>query len=425
MFSKVALEVLNLGKFKNLIYSFGERDDVLEILENGIIDSSKIPGAIPAYVSKEGNEYKARYQMSDEVTLKDYLREYIGRDELYNIVENIVSILFEAESKEININNYLLNLNNVYIDKETKEIGLVYIPIMEDENEEISLKEYIKDLLSNVKYNLSDDLSFFVSVHNYLNDENSSIKQISDFMKSIKLQAELIIQDNDKEQNQSEFILQDQEDIKKSIKENNMLLWESNLVELKPNNIEIKNLDTKKIINSSNIKIEDTLENTDKHMAIHISTNSVNLENNNYYYDPFNKDSKQAILTGSEDEEGGTILLDDEDEEGGTTLLGDEVEEIIPFMIRKSTREKFELIKKKIKVGRELNSCDFIINNNKLVGRIHAILTTEGNNYYIEDNNSTNGTFINGTKLPKMGKSKLNHGDEIKLANELFIFKLY
>ena len=168
-------------------------------------------------------------------------------------------------------------------------------------------------------------------------------------------------------------------------------------------------------------------------MAIHISTNSVNLENNNYYYDPC---EKKAVKVNSLDyeEDVGTTVLDDEEDDyrdeesgGGTTLLGldDEEEEVIPYLLRRSTKEEFPLNKSRVKVGREASSCDFVITNNKLVGRIHAIIIKQGQNYFIEDNNSTNGTFINGTKLSKMGKNKISHGDEIKLANEVFIFKLY
>ena len=47
--------------------------------------------------------------------------------------------------------------------------------------------------------------------------------------------------------------------------------------------------------------------------------------------------------------------------------------------------------------------------------RKHAKLYWEGNSCYIEDLNSTNGTFLNGVKIAAV--TELNNGDLIKLGN--------
>lgn len=52
------------------------------------------------------------------------------------------------------------------------------------------------------------------------------------------------------------------------------------------------------------------------------------------------------------------------------------------------------------------------------VSRMHAIMHYDKNNQgiYITDLNSTNGTYVNGFKLPANARSRLRDGDELKLG---------
>jgi predicted component of type VI protein secretion system len=57
----------------------------------------------------------------------------------------------------------------------------------------------------------------------------------------------------------------------------------------------------------------------------------------------------------------------------------------------------YSLEKSEISIGREVGSDVFI--NDVEVSRQHARLTSQGDNYALEDLNSTNGTFVNGQRL--------------------------
>lgn len=56
------------------------------------------------------------------------------------------------------------------------------------------------------------------------------------------------------------------------------------------------------------------------------------------------------------------------------------------------------------------------------VSRNHAKVTKEGDNYYIEDLNSKNGTFLNGELLPYKQRLLLSPGDSIRFAAETYRF---
>ncbi len=66
------------------------------------------------------------------------------------------------------------------------------------------------------------------------------------------------------------------------------------------------------------------------------------------------------------------------------------------------------------------------LSNADAVSRLHAEIHLEGNSYYIEDLESTNGTFINNTKLIPKTRYQLNLGDKIDLGQAsqvTFIFQ--
>jgi len=52
--------------------------------------------------------------------------------------------------------------------------------------------------------------------------------------------------------------------------------------------------------------------------------------------------------------------------------------------------------------------------NDNAVSRYHAVITSAGGNFFIEDFDSTNGTFLNGRQIIK---DRINPGDAIRIAN--------
>ena len=76
------------------------------------------------------------------------------------------------------------------------------------------------------------------------------------------------------------------------------------------------------------------------------------------------------------------------------------------------------LDKPSIIVGRLSSQVDHVIMDRK-VGKIHAEFVIEGEKYYVIDYNSTNGTYINGSKqrIPSNTPQQIFNGDKIVLAN--------
>lgn len=89
-----------------------------------------------------------------------------------------------------------------------------------------------------------------------------------------------------------------------------------------------------------------------------------------------------------------------------------------PCLIRKSTREQFVLTKEMTRVGRSRENVDIYITDNTSIGRVHAVLYLRNGRVYVEDQNSKNGTFLNGHRVS--GQEELIPGARLSMSNEEF-----
>lgn len=63
-------------------------------------------------------------------------------------------------------------------------------------------------------------------------------------------------------------------------------------------------------------------------------------------------------------------------------------------------------------LGRDVNNA--VVVDDQFVSAEHAILTFRGRTWYVEDLDSTNGTFVNGARVE--GVAPLGYGDELQLG---------
>lgn len=73
-------------------------------------------------------------------------------------------------------------------------------------------------------------------------------------------------------------------------------------------------------------------------------------------------------------------------------------------------------------LGKKKGEADVVLEDAS-VSRLHARITKEQDVHYLEDLNSTNGTFKNGLQLQPYEKRELEEGDEVKLGRVTLIFR--
>lgn len=127
----------------------------------------------------------------------------------------------------------------------------------------------------------------------------------------------------------------------------------------------------------------------------------------------------QQVMQGSMD--GTTVLSDD-----GISVQ--QIQQMQPVnyhfasLTRQVTGEKIELGKPSFVLGKNPEKSDYAVAGNTNISRVHAVITTRNGRYYVMDQNSTNGTFINGRIIKVGQETEILPGDCLMLANEEFIF---
>ena len=126
----------------------------------------------------------------------------------------------------------------------------------------------------------------------------------------------------------------------------------------------------------------------------------------------------QQVMQGSMD--GTTVLSDD-----GISVQ--QIQQMQPVnyhfasLTRQVTGEKIELGKPSFVLGKNPEKSDYAVADNTNISRVHAVITTRNGRYYVMDQNSTNGTFINGRIIKAGQETEILPGDCLMLANEEFI----
>lgn len=92
------------------------------------------------------------------------------------------------------------------------------------------------------------------------------------------------------------------------------------------------------------------------------------------------------------------------------------------YLVRTKNQDYIELRTEEVLLGRSEELCNYVIRDNCTVGRCHATILPGQEVCTLVDNNSLNGTFLNGQRVETGKAYALQTGDRIQLSNEEFIF---
>ncbi len=113
-----------------------------------------------------------------------------------------------------------------------------------------------------------------------------------------------------------------------------------------------------------------------------------------------------------------------EDEDCGKTIYMEQTEEGSPVhrLYTPDGRVAMPLETENVTIGKQRGEVDLLLEDES-VSRIHARIYLEDNIVYLEDLNSTNGTFKNGLRLQPYEKRRLEEGDEVRFGKLLFVYR--
>ncbi|MDF2534652.1 MAG: hypothetical protein K0R18_809 [Bacillales bacterium] len=415
------------GDSRSIVYKI-TNDDLLDTFGLEILRRNKVEGLLTCSISQLNNERALKYNIGIMPTLIEILNHPITEEKLLELLLSITRTFNLMEDYMLAQSQIVLDPAFIFVDLDKGKSGLIYSPI-ELINEELkSFSRFIKEILLDLKVENQSDHNLANKIYIYLSENwNLSVKSFGEFLEDHKVKEFMMSEIDITEMNT------DYHD--NSIQENNHFTPE------------LPSFSIPKDVYSPQTTIQQTV-NKKKEPKVNEKKNNKNLlfsifkkkskVSNDREYSSFHTVLNQTINSGKSEvsqiypsafpqqqnhlnTEIGTSILNME-MESGTTVLSSVKH---PYILRHKTGERFYLNRTKQNIGSDKKKVDFFINYNPAISRCHATFTKKKDLVYVQDEGSTNGTFMNGSKLNKGSLEKLKQGDSITLANEIFEFKTY
>lgn len=388
----------------------------VKMIENNISNNSLIMS-----ISQFNEKIKLRYDIGNKVSLDSYLKgKNITKSEFILIAKNIVKVLYSYEELILENGIEFLDLEDIYIDPDNKEIVIIYIPINytgEKEIVEDKLKEIIKSLyVEYVDVDLEDNTGKCDKLIQLIRDKDSTISDLYDLLSDKSEEKDVSKISNAKTitnlaVREKMNTLYNKECDKNELKENEeKIVVEEEII--KDKKVNLKNIVLSQIIMGVIILLMYIIDLFDKSYIQFIMYILILLDMliiiTSFGVKKDTKVVKEKDVIKEVDITNNTILLNNnlsEESKCGYITLN-----------QGGISERVVVNKSSFKIGRMIGEVD-LITESKAIGKIHCEIVKEDGKYYIVDLNSKNGTYLNGVRLKSNNRYHLNNGDNIKLAN--------
>lgn len=365
-------------KFKNsqiTVKSKLSKDEQINAREVEILNSKIIRGIMKPTV--EG-EKKLSYLSPGGIKLEAYLKKGITKNDFFLVIAQILEAVKSIGRNSFNINNLILNMKYVFVNEMTHELHFVYQPIYSSAIS-LDLASFLYDVAYSVTLALNEDY-----------------KCVNNFIAYLKgLQAVSVI-------NIEKYLLDVYPQIYKQVKRQKYGQSEY-LGSFK---------------NGKDIYYDmDKRRKPDPDYDDPTSLLEGDLDDPTSLLNEGDLDDPTSLL----DEDEATSLLSDDEP---TSLLSEGPQITYPYLIRKSSFDRTDINKPVFRIGKERSYVDCFVANNNAISRIHADIITKNNSFFVKDENSTNGTYVNGNRLSPNEEVQVFDGDIITFANEEFEFHI-
>lgn len=94
------------------------------------------------------------------------------------------------------------------------------------------------------------------------------------------------------------------------------------------------------------------------------------------------------------------------------------------YLRRKLTGERVRIAHSGFKIGRRRELCDFAVEGNRTVSKVHAVLDITDGSLCVRDSASLNRTYVNDVEISREESRPLKAGDLVEMGSEQFVVEL-
>lgn len=391
-------------------------------LQVKMLQANPVPRLLNLEIEENNLDIRLRYNLNRTKMLTSLLQaNHIKINEYYQLLLNIVTIIDDSKIYMLNEQNYILDLNFIFVGRDNNDIYLVYLPIKEI-NKKLTIQTEIKNLIF--------ELSAYIDIHEEKNISELITFVDDNYFNIISLKQKLITLLTEKKAEEKISIphprpnSEDNQKLKPlSDRQKTIMLatsffiiaiiWRGYLDYQFASIFYISLGFTLLIININFILLKIWRPNCKvkryKHKT-HIEKNKV-IDSFNHYQGL----QKQTRILVNSDE---TVFINEEHAASKQSPLP----QACLLITRGFKTEKIIIDKDSFLIGRNSNQVNYT-ESAKGVSRLHLEIRQNLSGFMIRDLGSKNGTFLNNQRLIPHKLYPINNGDILKIAKVEFTFK--
>ncbi len=353
-----------------------------EHYEMQMILCNKIKGLLECKRNTFNGQTEIYYNISSKQPLsRIFLKKELGIEDIKRLLLSIRSLMDELKRYLLSIDYVLFDAEYCYCNPEIKQPEWIFYPYNNSENSMVKLAEFLIDKVDHGE-RAAVDLAyhFYKLVRNEMLTQAELDKLLDEYKESKK--AEMFEQEKSDLGNEDafQFTMQSEETICRETTPRNSAVWRK-----------IKELLSFKILNINQLG-----KNALKKKIEYV--NAVEWET--YGLEKYPNYNGETVVMGVQSLKATRRLrcLSESD-------------------------EKYISLKKLPCILGKMEECSDVILKDPSISRMHARIFEENGELYLQDLNSTNGSYINSLELESNEIVKLKIGDEITFGNLRYIYE--
>lgn len=426
-----------------------ENDYKLQMLIN-----NKIEGILSINIKKINNENQFYYDITSKNSMRSlFVKNKVGAKDIEQFINSMAIVAKSMKEYLLDINNIVFDMDIIYWDSKKKVYNFCYYPFTEQGMKE-GLNGLFLELLELLNHNDREAVVIGYGLQQKIISENFTITELKEYVaENIKMPGNNINKYSYEKAKKSNYYNEKQnddlEDLDNIIEEDadeyfdstdfendniNKRFSNKNEKERKQKEKRANKKKEKEKNRKKNKEIKENIKDSAKNKNGKTNTKSKKwwqfwkrskpkkreelLENNFIKleetdgFDDIEKfvASEMPVKERDSIDEEATVLLTSNVHSTGILLRSTDIENPVTII-----PNGFPCI-----IGKSGKSSDYKLEE-QFISRVHARIYEEMDGYYIEDLNSSNGTFVNGEKLKPHTQVMFQLGDIIMLADMEFV----
>lgn len=411
--SRIAIVKKKKEKYVHIKLSGNEMINTREI---ELLNSHQINSLIDPETGKK-NKSELFYKVSNYISLKEYLKSVTSKDRFLNIIISILETLKDTQKVMLYNKNFILDTEYIFVEPQSKMLLYIYLPVVNYDFEQ-DIKRFFMNIVYDTVFNQFEDCTYVSQYIAYFNQHtNFSVFDFEMFVRELNGED---MRSGDKKvelklPHPSKFLDSNVKLCPRCGKEYTNV---DNFCDVCGIRLVYKDSDTSFSSFSSGSSnfmyatpVEEEIEqvqNGTQQMTLSDRIGSIN-QNSNIGGKPYVPQySKGTTVLGAIDY--------------GTTVLSFEQLNRIayPSLLRTKDGKKITVNKCTFVIGKSGANCDYVISDNNAISRKHATISIANGKYYVVDNSSTNGTYIDDIRIDADKSYEILPGQKIRFADDEF-----